>query len=78
MAKRADGLVEKEKLYQGLSQKLGISGPNTCRTKARVFCFVDKVLNFRHIMFNANFRVERVEILRWTYSNQMIYKPLAF
>ena len=47
---------------QGLSQKLGLSGQNTWRTKARVFCFVDKVLNFQHLMFNANFRIERFGI----------------
>ena len=48
---------------QGLSKNLGLSGPITCRTKARVFC-IDKVLNFPHVIFNANFRIERVGILR--------------
>ena len=62
---------------QGLSKNLGLSGPITCRTKARVFC-IDKVLNFQHVMFNANFRIERVGILRWTFSNQIIYMPFAF
>ena len=62
---------------QGLSKNLRLSGPITCRTKARVFG-IDKVLNFRHVTFNANFRMERVGILCWTFSNQMIYMPLAF
>ena len=62
---------------QGLSKNLRLSGPITCRTKARVFG-IDKVLNFRHVIFNANFRMERVGILCWTFSNQMIYMPLAF
>ena len=33
-------------LRPGSEPKMGLSGPNTCRTKAGVFCFVDKVLNF--------------------------------
>ena len=62
---------------QGLRKNLRLSRPITCRTKARVFV-IDKVLNFQHVIFNANFRMERVGILCWTFSNQMIYMPLAF